>query len=54
MDTRERIQAALDSADDETKKAIARVFDIEREKLLMSNPLGVVEAITKAIEEVVQ
>ena len=54
MDIRERIQAVLDGADDDTKKVIARVFDIEREKLLMSNPIGVVEAITKAVEEVIQ
>lgn len=48
MDTRERIQALFDRADEQTRKVIERVFEIEREKLLMGNPIGVVEAITKA------
>jgi hypothetical protein len=54
MDTRERIQALFDRADEQTRKVIERVFEIEREKLLMGNPIGVVEAITKAIEETIQ
>jgi CTP synthase (UTP-ammonia lyase) len=53
MDTRERIQALFDKVDPQTKKVISRVFEIEREKLLMGKPVGVVEDITKAIKEVV-
>ena len=50
-DTREVITDLLQSADEETKKVVSEVFALEREKLHMSLPHGIVENVVKIIED---
>lgn len=53
-DTREQIQALLNSVSEEARAVITEVFKIEREKLYQSHPRGIPSQIVQAIEEIVK
>lgn len=52
--TEEEIRAAIASASPEAREVVKEVLQIEREKLHMKLPRGVIEEITDAVEAIVQ
>lgn len=53
-DTQQLVSAVLAAADDDTKRVIAEVFKIERDKLYQVNPRGVKDEILAAVKDVVK
>jgi hypothetical protein len=53
-DTQSEIQQIVKQASPEAQKLIAQVFELERAKLFMSAPLGIVEQILVTVKDVVR
>jgi hypothetical protein len=53
-DVQEQIRRLIAAATPETQSIISRIFVIEKDKLYMSNPYGIVEHVEKAIREAVR
>jgi len=53
-DTKKKIEQLINEAQPDTRKVIAEVFAMEKEKLYMSVPHGIVEDIVEKIKDIVQ
>ena len=54
MDTRTKIQEALDAQSVEVRRVISEVFSIERSRLYQRHPRGLGPEIARAIKEIVK
>ena len=53
-DTKKQIEQLINDAQTDTRKVIAEIFAMEKEKLYMSVPHGIVEDIVGKIKDIVQ
>jgi hypothetical protein len=53
-DTQTEIQQIVKNASPEAQKLIAQVFELERAKLFMSTPLGIVDDVLTTVKDVVR
>ena len=53
-DTQTEIQQIVKQASAEAQKLLAQVFELERAKLFMSKPLGIVEEVLATVKDVVR
>ena len=54
VDTKKRIEQLINDAQPEARKVIGEIFAMEKEKLYMSVPHGIVDDIVNKIKENVQ
>lgn len=52
--TKKRIEQLINDAQPDARKVIAEIFAMEKEKLYMSVPHGIVEDIVDKIKDIVQ
>lgn len=53
-DTQAEIKELVNNASPDAQKLIKQVFELERSKLFMSQPIGIVEQILSTIKDVVR
>ena len=53
-DTQAEIKQLFSDASPETQKLIKEVFELEKDKLYMSKPLGIIEQILSTVKDVVR
>jgi hypothetical protein len=54
LDTKKKIEQLINEAQPETRKIIGEIFALEKDKLYMSIPHGIVEDIVEKIKDIVQ
>ena len=54
VDTRKKIEQLINQTQAETRRVIGEIFAIEKDKLYMSVPHGIVEDIVDKIKDIVQ
>jgi hypothetical protein len=54
VDTRKKIEELINASQSETRKILGEIFALEKEKLYMSIPHGIVDDIVEKIKDIVQ
>jgi len=54
VDTKKKIEKLINDAAPDTRKVIGEIFAMEKEKLYMSLPHGIVDDIVDKIKDIVQ
>lgn len=54
VDTRKKIEQLINQTQQETRRVIGEIFAIEKDKLYMSVPHGIVEDIVDKIKDIVK